>query len=281
MPRPDSHSIWRDGRRRGWAAGAILALTALIVLLWAVLAQGGPLSRDRTWERIRAEGVLRVGMDASFPPFDMIDPETNEIYGFDVDLAHALAAELGVRVEFLNVGFDSLYDQLLAGRFDAIISALPVDYTWTEDVRYSEPYFQAGLLLVTTQALSPAIRQAEDLVGRRVAVEWGSEGDAFIRRLEREHGQAEVLAKDSPAEALEAVRTGEAEACLVDAVSAYQAMGGDSSLVIVGPPLTEASYAIAVRRNSPVLARQINTALGHLRDAGVLDELIRKWMMTQ
>ncbi|MGQ9665747.1 MAG: ABC transporter substrate-binding protein [Anaerolineae bacterium] len=280
MPRPDSRDVWRRGHRR-WAAGAILILTALIVLLWAVLPRDGPLLRDRTWDRIRAGGVLKVGMDASFPPFEMMDPESGEIRGLDVDLARALAVELGVRAELLNVGFDSLYDQLLAGRFDAIISALPVDYTWTEDVRYSEPYFQAGLLLVTTQELSPTIRRVEDLVGRRVAVEWGSEGDAYIRRLEREHGQVEVLAKDSPAEAVEAVRTGMAEACLVDAVSAYQGIGGDTSLVIVGAPLTEASYAIAVRRKSPILARQMNAALARLRDAGVLDELIRKWMTVQ
>lgn len=273
MPRLDNRNLW--------GGGAVLAVAALIVLLWAVLTRGGPLLRDRTWDRIRTEGVLKIGMDASFPPFEMMDPESGEMRGFDVDLAHALAVELGVRAELLNVGFDSLYDQLLAGRFDAIISALPVDYTWTEDVRYSEPYFQAGLLLVTTQALSPTIRHAEDLVGRRVAVEWGSEGNAYIRRLEREHGQVEVLAKDSPAEALEAVRTGEAEACLVDAVSAYQGMGTDSSLAIVGPPLTEASYAVVVRRNSPILARQINAALAHLRDDGFLDELIRKWMMVQ
>jgi len=281
MPGLASRKARDAARHRRWIAGAALALAALIFLLWAVLAQGGPLSRDRTWERIRAEGVLRVGMDASFPPFETIDPETDAIYGFDVDLAHALAEELGVRVEFLNIGFDSLYDQLLAGRFDAIISALPVDYTWTEDVRYSEPYFQAGLVLVTTRTLASTIQRPEDLVGRRAAVEWGSEGDAFIRRLEREHGQVDVLAMESPAEALEAVRAGEADACLVDAVSAYQAIGKDDALTIVGAPLTEASYAIAVRRNSPVLARQINTALTRLREAGFLDELIRKWMMTQ
>lgn len=280
MPGQDSRSV-RYAVPRRWLAGAALALAVLIFLLWAALAQGGPLSRDRTWERIRAEGVLRVGMDASFPPFEMIDPASGEIQGFDVDLANALAAELGVRAEFLNIGFDSLYDQLLAGRYDAVISALPVDYTWTEDVRYSEPYFQAGLLLVTTQAFSSTIQRPEDLVGRRVAVEWGSEGDAFIRRLERENGQVEVLAMESPAEALEAVRAGEADACLVDAVSAYQGMGADNTLTIVGAPLTEASYAIAVRRNSPVLARQINAALLRLRDAGFLDELIRKWMMGQ
>ncbi len=266
---------------RRWIAGAALALAVLIFLLWSLLAQGGPLSRDRTWERIRAEGILRVGLDASFPPFEMIDPASGEIRGFDVDLANALAAELGVRAEFLNIGFDSLYDQLLAGRYDAVISALPVDYTWTEDVRYSEPYFQAGLVLVTTQALSSTIQRPEDLVGRRAAVEWGSEGDAFIRRLEREHGQVEVLAMESPAQALEAVQAGEADACLVDAVSAYQALGKDEDLTIVGAPLTEASYAIAVRRNSPVLARQLNAALTRLRGAGFLDELIRKWMLSQ
>jgi len=269
-------SDWDSRRRRRLAAvgGLIVALAAIVLVVGGRL---GP--RDRTWQRIQEEGIIRVGLEASFPPFEMLDPATGMPVGYDIDLAVALGRELGdIRPEFVNVGFDSLYDQLLAGRFDAIISALPVDRVWTEDVRYSQPYFQAGLVIVTRADLEMEIKRPEDMVGRRIAIEWGSEGDAYGRQLSRRAGDLHLLSHETPHDALEAVRAGDADASLVDAVSAYQFIGENEDLVIVGAPLTEVSYAIAVRHTSPLLGKAVDEALTTLRVAGVLDELLRKWL---
>jgi polar amino acid transport system substrate-binding protein len=267
---------WRSlGRWRVVVAAGVVALAVLIGLILS-----GRLGvRDRTWERIQESGVMTVGMEASFPPFEALDNDTGQPVGFDVDLAVMLGQELGgIRVEFVNVGFDSLYDQLLAGRFDVIISALPVDRIWTEDVRYSIPYFEAGLVMVAHRDWQVEITGPNDLPGRPVAVEWGSEGDAYGRQLSRRIGEIDLLPYETPQEALTAVRAGKAAATLVDAVSAYQFIGESDDLVVVGAPLTEASYAVATRRTSPVLATKINDALIRLRDAGALDELLRRWL---
>lgn len=276
MSRPGATKTLRRPRPgRAVLAGALAA--AVLVSLYLLF--GSPLrERDRTWERIQSEGVMRVGLDASFPPFEMMDPETGAIVGLDVDLAEALGEELGgLRVEFLNVGFDSLYDQLLAGRYDLIISALPVDYMWTEDVRYSQPYFHAGLVMVTRRELAEAIDGPGSLVRRRVGVEWGSEGDAYVRRLEREEGEVDVHSYPSPAEALAALDAGEVEVCLVDAVSAYQWLKEYPQMTVAGEPLTDVAYAVAMRRDSPVLARQVDQALARLKETGVLEELLSRW----
>lgn len=263
------------GRWRYALAAAILAAGILIAL-----AAGGQLRpKDRTWERIQAEGIIQIGLEASFAPFEMIDPGSGQAIGFDVDLAVALGQELGgIRPRFVNVGFDSLYDQLLAGRFDAIISALPVDRVWTEDVRYSLPYFEAGLVMVARADIEPTIEATADLSGKRVSVEWGSEADAYGRQLNRRVGGIDLLPRETPQDALEAVREGSADVALVDAVSAYVFIGDARDLTVVGAPLTEVSYAIATRRTSPVLARELDEALARLRAAGTLDELLAKWL---
>ena len=141
----------------------------------------------------------RPGCQLSLP-LRPSNPQTGAIVGFDVDLAGALGEELGgIQPQFLNVGFDGLYDSLLAGRFDAIISALPVDYTWTEDVHYSPAYFEAGLLLVTRRDLAGQIGGAEDLAGHSVAIEWGSEADAFGRQLARRLNGMSLQSLPTPA----------------------------------------------------------------------------------
>ena len=63
---------------------------------------------DDTWDRVREAGVLRVGMDASFPPFEMIAAD-GTLVGFDVDLARELGRRLGVEVQFVaNLPYDGL-----------------------------------------------------------------------------------------------------------------------------------------------------------------------------
>ena len=127
-----------------WVVAGIIILILGAVAL-GLLARGR--ENDKTLERVRATGELRVGLDASFPPFESLDAEGN-VLGFDADLAHAIAARLGAEPVFVNVGFDGLYDALWAGRVDVIISGLPYDPRRTQDVNYSMPYFNAGQVLV-------------------------------------------------------------------------------------------------------------------------------------
>ncbi|RME44796.1 MAG: amino acid ABC transporter substrate-binding protein, partial [Caldilineae bacterium] len=111
------------------------------------------------WRRLEAQsglaavqrrGVLRVGLDPSFPPFETLDAG-GQVIGLDADIARAIAADLGVQVEFVPIAFDGLYDALQVGRVDVLLSGLPVDPTRTRDVAYSRPYFNAGQMLVTTR----------------------------------------------------------------------------------------------------------------------------------
>src|SRR5690348_3842448 len=108
--------------------GALLFVGALA--LAGVLAPAvwwGRLPRpDPAWDRIQASGVLRVGTDATYPPFESI--ENGQYVGYDMDLARALAAGLGVRAEFVNLSLDGQYDALAQDKVDVLISALPFIY---------------------------------------------------------------------------------------------------------------------------------------------------------
>ncbi len=114
-----------------WPLGGLLLAALLALGIWLVV-QVWPEAEDLTWQRILETGVMRVCTDPSWPPFEFIDERTGEIKGLDVDLASALAARLrpqgaAIRAEMVPVGFDSLYDALLAGRCDAVLSALPYE----------------------------------------------------------------------------------------------------------------------------------------------------------
>jgi ABC-type amino acid transport substrate-binding protein len=192
-------------------------------------------------------------MDPSFPPFENLDGVTGLPAGFDVDLARAIAARWGVRAEFVGVGFDQLMDAVVANRVDSAISALTVAPHRTEEMRFSQPYIEAGMILAVpeTSQLRPALETAvgrsgeaamlevaQVLAGRRVAAEWGSEGDALARRLQAQvNGDLRLVLRNATDDALRAVLAGEADAAIVDAISLALFAGDGGSLVAAGQPL--------------------------------------------
>ena len=189
----------------------ILALVALGIAAILILRP----SDDRSLQHIRDLGVLRIGIDPSFPPFESLDAN-GQIVGFDADLAAALARRWGVRVQFESIGFDGLLDAIWAGRVDAVISALPLEPRYTRDIAYSQPYFEAGLHLVAT---TTRITSSADLTGRTLALELGSDADAEARRLRQRIPALTIVTFATPAEALQAVLDGAADAAVVDGVT--------------------------------------------------------------
>jgi ABC-type amino acid transport substrate-binding protein len=255
-----------------WIALAALVLT----LAWL---RPGPLSgtRDATWARIEQTGVWRVGMDPSFPPFENYDSVTGQPAGLDVDLVNAIAAHWGVRAEIAGVGFDQLIDAVAAHRLDSAVSGLPAFPDRTRDLAFSSPYVEAGIVLAAPPG-SP-IRGPDDLGGKRVAAEWGSQGDAQARALQKRlEGGFELVLRESPDAALAAVENGAADAVITDAISLALYRQGGGTLNTVGAPLLSDPYVIVVPKDAPELLRAVNDALAALASDGALDEIRARWL---
>jgi ABC-type amino acid transport substrate-binding protein len=254
------------------AAGLTGSVLVAALLVWRSMQP----KEDLVWERIRGSGVWRVGMDPSFPPFETLDSDARPI-GFDVDLVRAIASRWGVQVSFEGIGFDGLVPALWADRADSIVSAFPVDPRLARDVAYSIPYFEAGLFLVVAEA-NESITGADDLLGMRLAVEWGSEGDVQGRALARRMAGMVLLPVQDGFEALSAVLAGEADAALADAVTlrAMQAQG--YRLRAVGDPVVSVPYVMVLPARAPLLLEAINQALVALEADGALADLERRWL---
>jgi ABC-type amino acid transport substrate-binding protein len=251
------------------AGGLVLLLAAAGLSLARGRADDGAL------ERVQSGRVLRVGLDASFPPFETLDT-AGEVTGADADLARALAARLGAEPAFVNLGFDGLYDALLADRVDVVISGLPYDPRRTRDVIYSPPYFNAGQVLVA-RAGDTALSGSQALAGRTVAVEWGSQADMEARRLKQTVAGLTILSRPTAQDALQALVAGQADAAIADGVSARQFMRSNAGQVRTVETLTDEPYVIASRARSRRLAEAIDQALLELRQSGELDRLLARW----
>jgi polar amino acid transport system substrate-binding protein len=175
---------------------------------------------------------------------------------------------------------------------DVLISAVVVDGGRSAGFSYSTPYFDAGQVLVVGRDVAE-IDGMEDLSGRTLAVELGSEGDALARRWARRQADLTLWHTDSAESALASVAAGQADAALTDRASALMALKAGSGqqapkgtegqvastgLNIAGEPVTGEQYAIVVRKESSELLRVVNGGLADMRQDGTLQALEREWL---
>lgn len=212
-------------------------------------------------------------MDPSFPPFEFVDAE-NQSAGLDVDLARALAARLGVEVHFVTTTYDGLYDALIVGRADVIISALYPDPTRTRDFVFSTPYFNAGEMLVAPQ--NSGILGAENVAGRRIAAVFGTDGHmAVLAWEERLKPPPVLILEQSSSEALAMLVSGEVEAAVIDGLTARAAAESASLSAVL---VTDEPYVIVARSDDAKLIDFFDETLDVMRGDGTLDRLIERWI---
>ncbi len=255
------------------------SLTCLLIFL-TFLALSACRSDSGAWERVQQSGVLRVGLDPTYPPFEVADD--NGVQGLDVDLAHALAEELGLRAEFVYFGYDGLYDALATNQVDVLISALVIMPERQRDFAYSEPYFNAGEFLIIPNNAEGDIQEMDQMSGKRLAVELGSLGHVEATQWANRLRDLEILPFSSAGEALDAVASGQADAALVDHISGRlylkEQPGEQTPLTKVDTPVTVEPYTLVVRIEDETLLVKLDEALQSLKEKGRLSAIIAHWL---
>jgi ABC-type amino acid transport substrate-binding protein len=253
----------------------VLTIAGLLLAHHLLTRPGAWLGRqDTTWHRSQVNKDLYVGLDPNYPPFAEWTPDG--IVGLEADIAREIGRRLGVETQILIMGYDGLYDSLFIGTVDFVIAGLRVDPGQSEWVYYTRPYFDAGQILVS-RADSP-IDDMRQLEGKMVAVELASAGDLEAQRWTRRLGVLTVVRFMLPDEAMRAVQMGDADAALVDTVSARLYLDDHPDLVMAPRTTVSEGYVIALRRNDFRMADEVDKALAEMIKDGTLDEIIARWL---
>lgn len=216
--------------------------------------------------------VLRVGTDATYPPFEFANENTGQPDGFDVDLVKAVCAYHGWRPEFIVTPFDGIIPGLKNGKYDVVVSAMTITPERSAVVDFTDPYYLAG----QTIAVSPddtIIHGPEDLAGKRVGVQLGTTGEIMAREMEA----VEEFSYDNIGAAFIDMSNGNLDAVLNDFPTTRAYIKRHGTAKTVGPILSTEHYGMAVRQGDSLLLRQLNEALGVLRDSSVYDSLHIEW----
>lgn len=254
-------------------------LTLLLAWNWLLLGalMGLQVIYDREPPFSNAEvfpaGVLRVGIDPSFPPFAQHTQDGFE--GLDIDLGEALAAEINLPVQFIPLGYDGLYDALKTDSIDVLLAGIRIDYRHSEDVIYSMPFLNGGLVLLSPK--SAPLTSQNELPEHRVAYGYGTTADHYLWIAERELAKFQPVPYQDEETALRALKQELVSAAIVDGIEGRLFLRMHDSWV-QAVFLTEDHLAIAMRRDRPLIYQAINNALGNLWLDGRLSEILARWL---
>ena len=226
----------------------------------------------------RSADTLVVGMELSYPPFEMTD-ENGQPAGVSIDLAHDLGKFLGKKITLENTAFDGLIPSLKTNRIDLILSSMTATPERALSVDFSEPYLTTGLcLLVSIKSNLQSIQEA-DQPGKIIVVKKGTTGQIYAT----EHlKKAQILALDKESSCVLEVTQGKADAFIYDQMSVFknwQNNPGSTRALLV--PFHQESWAIAVRKGNPDLLKQVNAFLADYRLQKGFEKLGDKWLSEQ
>jgi polar amino acid transport system substrate-binding protein len=223
---------------------------------------------------------VKVVMDATWPPFELVDEKTKELKGFDIDLMKAIAEKEGMDVEFVNITFDSALAGLAQCQYDAAISAITITDERKKNMLFSEPYFAAGQI-VTVNKNNTDINSKDDLAGKKIGAMIGTTGAIEAEKIRDAKG-AQYKAYDTIDLAFLDVMSGQLDAVIADNPLAIGFIGKNSDkLKAVGDVFTDENYGIAVCNKQPELLQKINEGLKAVMAEGIINKLTEKWLVSQ
>jgi len=218
--------------------------------------------------------VLVVGMDPTYPPFEMRD-RSGELSGVSVDLGRALGEHLGRQVEFRAIDFQGLIPALKSGKVDVIISSMTRTDERAKSVLFSEPYVANGLcLLVSTDS---SVNDIADLnqAGRKVVVRTGTTGHIYAREA---LGNAELLPQELVETCVAEVRNGNVDAFVYDQLSVLTyAEKYPDKLKALPKPFQIEYWSIAMAPGDDALKSEVDAFLAEWQSSGGPDEAIAKY----
>lgn len=268
------HASSMDGKTGSWEAAGGGSLTRRLymkkILGWimagaCVLALSGCGGAPADKAQAPAEKVLRVGTEATFPPFESYQKETKTYTGYDVDLIQAVAQNMGYdKVEFVDSNVATIIDDLNNKKFDVAVRCLAMTDDRKGIIDYSDPYLVGGYTVVTKADPSITI-DANVLAGKKVAVEKGASAS---RKLKSMH-YTNLDEENTPEDSIKALLDGKVDAAVMSQfVAAFYIANGYGDKIKAAPGPFEGEVvpiAFAVRKDDPNFHARLNAALGEFK----------------
>ena len=239
-------------------------------------ANSAATEKSSALQEIKDSGKLIVGTSADYPPYEwhLVQDGEDKIIGFDIDIAQAVADELDVELEVVDMDFDGLIPALSTGKIDMVIAGMNPTEERKQSVAFTDIYFTQKDVLVIKSEDAEDIRSEDDLKKASVATQKATIQETYL--LEN-FPDAEIKAVPKLNTAVLYLVTGKADAVLMVETVGKRYVEENEGLEIADFDVasTPNESAIAVAKDSEDFLDAVNDILDEMEDSGQIEELIR------
>lgn len=253
--------------------GIILFLS--MILLTGILSACGT-SKDNAAGNSKDKKVLTMGTSADYPPFEYVKTKnSDDIIGFDVDLAKAIAGKLGYKVQVKDIDFSGLIQSLKSGQVDFVLAGMTPTEKRKKNVDFSDIYYTAQHMIVSKK--DSGIKTLDDLKGKTVGVQLGSIQEGKAQEINKKI-PIKIENRNRIPDIIQEIKAGRFDAAIIEDTVAkgYFKKETDLSGFTISDNPEEAGSAIAFPKNSDLTAK-FNKELKKMKENGELKQLIVKW----
>lgn len=222
--------------------------------------------------------TLKAVTDPSFVPFEMMDPASGEMIGFDMDILSEVAKRAGFEYDLKTMDFNGIIPALQTGNVDVALAGITITEAREKIVDFSDPYYDSGLRILV-RANNNQVKTIKDLDGLKIGTKIGSTSyDFLVSQLENDDT---ITPYPGSADMYMALMSGAVDAVFYDApnVGYFSSTKGQGRTKTVGPLYEGQQYGIALVEGSPWVGK-VNEALAEIKADGTYKAIYEKWFGT-
>ena len=223
--------------------------------------------------------TVRIGMDATYPPFENVDPQ-GKIVGFEVDYANALCAKMKVSCTFQNQDWDGVIPALLGGKFDAVLSSMNVTPARAKRVLFSDVYYATPPVWVTAASNKSDDVSPAALKGKTIGTQSST---TFANYLEKFYKGFEVKLYPGGDEPLADLASGRLDYVVLDLLVSEKFMEKTPGCCRIvshierDPEVFGPGVGVAMRPDDAELKGMFDKAIREAATDGTFDALAKKY----
>jgi cystine transport system substrate-binding protein len=228
---------------------------------------------DDLLDQVKQRGTLRIGLEGTFPPFNSKAP-SGELVGYDVDIAKAVAARLGVKPEFVTTEWSGIIAGLQANKFDVIVNQVGITDARKQVLDFSPAYTYSAAQLIQRKDDTRQFKSLEDLKGKKLGVGLGTN---YMDMAKSVPG-IDVKTYPGAPEYLRDLAAGRLDAALNDRLMLAYLMKNSQLPLRTGATLGAGNPSgIPFRKGNPKFAKAIDDAMTQLEADGTFAKISDKW----
>lgn len=265
----------------------IAALAAVATMVLSMAACGGTTdsasdssAKGDTTAKTSDSDTLIMATNAAFPPYEYVDGE--DYKGIDVEIAQAIADDLGMKLEIDDMDFDSIIPAITTGKADMSLAGMTVTEDRKKNVSFSDSYATGVQVIIVPE--DSDITGPDDLANdKMIGVQQGTTGHIYCSDTPENGGFGEdhVTAYPNGASAVQALLTGKVDAVVIDNEPAKAFVEENPGLKILDTEYVTEDYAIAIAKDNTELLDKVNTSLAKLKENGTVQTIIDKYITAE